>query len=391
MDDLSNSLDRATLALLHEDRQLLGAVVPPIMQSSTFAFESHEALAARYDGLLNTPLYSRTENPTVQLLEQKLAVLEGGEDALAMGSGMAAISSAILSLVKSGDRIVAIRNSYSDAHRFFDILLPPLGISTTYVDASDREALGRALQGAALFHFESPTSFVFDCYDIADLAEMAKSAGAITLFDNSFASPLRQNPLAHGVDLVVHSMSKYISGHSDVVAGCVIGRKALINRIRSDVSPFLGSKLSAFEAWLILRGLRTLAIRIDAHEQAAGEVAQMLSRLPQVRQVLRPGHSAPLPVALRGAGGLMTVEFEERVDIPAFCNALKIFRLAVSWGGYESLALPADIVIRPPEAHTRHHMLGVNRNMVRLFIGLEGAKLLSTDLCAAIRVATGNR
>ncbi|HMS96486.1 MAG TPA: PLP-dependent transferase, partial [Tabrizicola sp.] len=144
--------------------------------------------------------------------------------------------------------------------------------------------------------------------------------------------------------------------------------------------PFLGSKLSAFEAWLVLRGLRTLPVRLEAHERSAAIVAEALAGLPQVLRVLRPGISAPLPPTLRGAGGLMTVEFDAAVDIPTFCNALKVFRLAVSWGGFESLALPADVTQRPPQPHSRHQSLGINRHMVRLFIGLEGAEALRADL-----------
>ncbi|MBL9053694.1 MAG: aminotransferase class I/II-fold pyridoxal phosphate-dependent enzyme [Tabrizicola sp.] len=386
---MPSDIERAHSAIFLEERQPFGAIAPPISMSSTFAFETHEDLASRYRGENPDPLYSRTENPTVTLLEEKLAALEGGEGAIALGSGMAAISSAVLALVRSGDRVVAIRNSYSDAHRFFDAILPRLGVQTHYVDAGDFGAVEAALIGARLFYLESPSSYVFDCFDIPALTRKARAAGAITLFDNSFASPLRQNPLAHGVDLVVHSMSKYLSGHSDVVAGCIVGSAVLIETIRTGVSPFLGSKLSAFEAWLVLRGLRTLPVRLEAHERSAAIVAEALAGLPQVLRVLRPGISAPLPPTLRGAGGLMTVEFDAAVDIPTFCNALKVFRLAVSWGGFESLALPADVTQRPPQPHSRHQSLGINRHMVRLFIGLEGAEALRADLLNAITAATG--
>ena len=388
MSDAHQDIEVAHRALFTEERQLYGSISPPIATSSTFAFRTHSELAARYRGETADPVYSRTDNPTVRLLEEKLAALEGGEDAIALGSGMAAITSAVLALVRSGDRIVAIRNSYSDAHRFFDMMLPRLGVQTSYVDANDPQALQTAITGARLFYFESPSSYVFDCCDIVGLARIARSAGAITLFDNSFASPLRQNPLTHGVDLVVHSISKYLSGHSDVVAGCVIGSSALIDVIRTGASPYLGSKLSGFEAWLVLRGLRTLPIRMEAHERTAEAVVSALCELPQVARVLRPGVSAPMPATLRGAGGLMTVEFTDAIDIPTFSDALQIFRLAVSWGGFESLALPADIALRPPEPHSRHQPLGINRRMVRLFLGLEGAEVLRADLLNAITTAT---
>lgn len=388
MNDAFSKINRVAQAIFDDGRQVHGSIAPPIVMSSTFAFASHAELAARYAGDSTDPLYSRTENPTVAFLEDKLAALEAGEAAIALGSGMAAITSAVLALVRSGDRLVAIRNSYSDAHRFFDMMLPRLGVQTQYVDASDAVALKDALPGARLFYFESPSSFVFDCHDIPALARMARAAGVITLFDNSFASPMRQNPLALGVDLVVHSMSKYLAGHSDVVAGCIVGSRTLIDTIRTGASPFLGSKLSAHEAWLVLRGLRTLPIRMEAHERAAVVVAEALKGLPQVTRILRPGVSAPLPDSLAGAGGLMTIELAETVDIPAFCDALKVFRLAVSWGGFESLALPADIALRPPEPYSRHEPKGVNRRMVRLFLGLEGAEVLRADLLQAIAAAT---
>lgn len=367
--------------LLHEDEvYLLGSVTPPIVQSSTFVFESYEALAACYAGTSDAPMYSRTDNPTVRMLERKLARLEGGDDALALGSGMAAIASSVLAFTRAGTRIVAIRNSYYDASRLFQVLMTRFSVETVFVDPADHDAVRKALEGAAVFFLESPSSFTFETYDVPALASMARAAGAITVFDNSFASPLRQNPLRHGIDIVIHSMSKYLCGHSDVVAGCIVARQELIDQIRDTVSPFLGAKLSALEAWLVMRGLRTLSIRMDAHERAADAVAAALSNNPAVCRIRRPGVSSPLPDGLSGAGGLLNIEVTDEVDVVAFSNALGIFRLGVSWGGFESLALPAMVTERTRDKSLKDRRLDISDRTIRLFVGLENPVSLIGDL-----------
>ncbi len=381
LDDLNDHLESG----YEDESYLLGSVTPPILQSSTFVFRSYEALADCYAGTSSAPMYSRTDNPTVRMLERKLARLEGGDDALAVGSGMAAIASSILAFTRSGSRIVAIKNSYYDASRLFQVLMQRFGVETVFVDPADLDAVQSALQEAAVFYLESPSSFTFETYDINALAGMARAAGAVTVFDNSFASPMRQNPLRHGIDIVIHSLTKYLCGHSDVVAGCIVARQEMIDRIRETVSPFVGAKLSALEAWLVMRGLRTLGPRLAAHEGAAEAVCQSLQSHPAIRSIRRPGFSTPLPPELSGAGGLLTIDVTDEVDVVAFCNALKIFRLGVSWGGFESLALPAKVTARASDAALVDRQQVMTDRTIRLFAGLEDPASLIADLNRALR------
>jgi cystathionine beta-lyase/cystathionine gamma-synthase len=222
---------------------------------------------------------------------------------------------------------------------------------------------------------------------VAALARIARENGALSIIDNSWASPVFQQPLTLGCDLVVHSASKYIGGHSDVVAGVVVGSKALIGEIRSRVYPYLGGKLSPFDAWLLLRGLRTLPIRMKAHEAAALHVARALADRPDVVAVYHPGLGNGLPDGLQGSSGLFSFEFDDSVDIARFADALRFFKLGVSWGGHESLVVPAQVVRVQAAGPNSAIDFGVSERIVRLHVGLEGQEALVEDLSQAIREA----
>ena len=228
-----------------------GSVVPPIYQTSLFTFPDFAAMRSNFLGDATQSVYSRIGNPTVQVFEDKLARLEGTEAAHAFASGMAAISGTVLAHVVAGDRIVSVRHVYPDAYRFFQTMLPGLGITTTYVDGSDLAALEEALPGAKLLYLESPTSWTFDVHDLTEIARLAKAAGVTSVIDNSWATPIFQRPATHGIDIVVHSASKYLSGHSDTVAGVVCGSTATIERLARSAIPYLGAKLSPLEAFLL--------------------------------------------------------------------------------------------------------------------------------------------
>ncbi|MUZ96112.1 hypothetical protein GOZ96_05855, partial [Agrobacterium vitis] len=262
MSDALDYLQQASLITAHDEANAYDAVVPPIVQTSLFTFSDYDEMVATYRGEKIRPVYSRGLNPTVRIFEDMLAKLEGAEDALGFASGMATISSTVLSFVEPGDRVVAVRHLYPDAFRFFETMLKRMRIEVTYVDGRDEDAVAKALPGAKLLYLESPTSWVMDAHDVGALAALAKQHGVLSVIDNSWASPVFQKPLSLGVDLVLHSASKYLGGHSDVVAGVVAGPKALINRIRNETLPYLGGKLSPFDAWLLIRGMRTLPIRM---------------------------------------------------------------------------------------------------------------------------------
>src|SRR6202050_650100 len=243
---------RASLIVNCDDRQPYDAVVPPIVQSSLFTFPTFEELEATFKGEKVRPIYSRGLNPTVQQLEAKLAALEATDEAIGFASGMAAISSTVMTFVKPGDRMICVRHIYPDAYRLFETLFKRWNIAVTYVDGADPAAVEAALPGAAVFYIESPTSWMMQAHGVSALAALDRRNPVLSMIDNSWASPVFQQPITLGVDLVVHSASKYIGGHSDTVAGAVAGRVELISDIRSATCPYLGGKLSPFEAWLLL-------------------------------------------------------------------------------------------------------------------------------------------
>jgi len=376
-------VEAARLIVAHDETHAFCAVVPPILQTSLFTFESYDEMVATYRGEIARPIYSRGVNPTVRMFEEMLARLEGAEDALGFASGMAAISASVLSFVAPGDRVVAVRNVYPDAFRLFGTLLPRLGVAVDYVDGRDRAAVAAALPGARLLYLESPTSWQMEALDVAALAAEARAAGVLSVIDNSWATPVFQNPLALGVDLVLHSASKYIGGHSDVVAGVVAGPRALVDRLRAELYPYVGGRLAPFDAWLLIRGLRTLPIRMRAHEASALAIARRLAERPEVTAVNHPGLAA-LPPGLRGTSGLFSFELAEGVDVRAFCDRLRLFRLGVSWGGHESLVVPGEVVLQQKAEPNSAHAFGISPRSVRIHVGLEGTEALWADLDAGL-------
>lgn len=379
------------LIVAHDAPHAFDAVVPPIVQTSLFTFSSYDEMEETYRGLKVRPTYTRGLNPTVRMFEEMLAELEGTEDAIGFASGMAGISSTVLTFVSPGERIVCVRHCYPDAYRLFETLLKRFDIRVDYVDGRDEAAVAAALPGAKLFYMESPTSWTMETHDVAALAKLARDAGAISVIDNSWASPIFQRPIGLGVDIVLHSASKYLGGHSDVVAGVVAGSKALIARIRQTTYPYLGGKLSPFDAWLLIRGLRTLPLRMKAHRAAAVTVARRLAAHPAVAEVMHPGLGNSLPPGLSGTSGLFSFRFRPGVNIRAFADRLELFKLGVSWGGHESLVVPAEIVRKQAAGPNSALDFGVAPEVVRLHVGLEGTEALWADLAAAIDVATAAR
>ncbi|RUZ69325.1 hypothetical protein EN947_31000, partial [Mesorhizobium sp. M7A.F.Ca.US.003.02.2.1] len=335
-------LTEAATLLAHDEPFPGGAVVPPIYQTSLFTFANYAEMADTFAGKRRQPIYSRGDNPTVMEFEARVAALEGAEAARGFSSGMAAISATVLAFVGAGERIVAVRNCYGDAYRLFERLLPRLNIKVDYVDGSDPDAVAAALPGAKLLYLESPTSMIFELQDIAHLTRLAKEQGIVTTIDNSWATPVFQKPITHGVDLVLHSASKYLGGHSDTVAGVVAGSAAHIKHINEQTYSYLGGKLSPFEAWLLLRGLRTLPLRLPHHMKSGLTIAERLKAHANVERVNHPVYSNhPGKATLAGYAGLFSFEVTDDIDIPVFVDALKYFRIGVSWGGHESLVVPA--------------------------------------------------
>ena len=373
--------------LVHDERHSKGAVAPPIYQTSLFTFDSYQAMVDRFRGETDHAVYSRIDNPTVSVLLEKICQLEGGEKALAFSSGIAAISNAILGLVKAGDRVVCVKHCYPDTYRLLKLICARFGVTTDFVDGTDLLAIENALPGAKLLFLESPTTLLFEEQDLSRIAALAKAADVITIIDNSWATPIFQQPLKCGIDLVVHSASKYISGHSDTVAGLLVGNGALIDKLVNETTPYLGAKLSAQEASLLLRGLRTLPLRLQRHQESALMIAKRISDHPAVTAVHHPGLSPAPYSSLSGYGGLFSFEVDNSINIPAFCNSLELFRLGVSWGGYESLVMPAEVSINQAGSPSAAIDFGVSSRLIRLFVGLEDAEDLWQELHAALASA----
>lgn len=382
---MTDALDLATLlaAVLPEAD---GAVTPPIVQTSLFAFDTYQDFEDRMAGRTDKSIYTRVQNPTVAAFEGLMAAAEAGEAAVGFASGMAAISSTILAFVKPGDRIACVEHVYPDSYKFMEQLLRPFGVQVDYYPPSRFENDPDLLRDVTLAVLESPGSVVFDTMDLRRVAEHAKQHNTLTMIDNSWATPVFQRPLTLGIDIVVHSASKYISGHSDTVAGVVVSSLSNITRIRDLTLPLLGGKLAPFEAFLLTRGLRTLNARMMQHQATANTFVDRLATLPQVRKINSPGAN-DVP-GLTGRAGLMSVEFDDSVDIPAFSDALRHFRLGVSWGGFESLLLPARVGLAQIGNQNSMQKFGVSPNLVRLSLGLEAVEDLWADFETALHKST---
>lgn len=365
----------------------MNAAAPPIFQTSLFTFDSYEAMAEVYAGEPRL-VYSRGDNPSVMEFETLTATLEGADAGRAFSSGMAAITATVMAFLSKGDRLVSVCNVYGDAYKMFEKLLVPFGVQVDYVDGSNPEALARALPGARMVYLESPTTLTFELQDLPAIAAMARKHGVISVIDNSWATPLYQQPIRHGVDLVIHAASKYLGGYSDTVAGVVVGRRELIDLINSRTYLTLGAKLSPFEAFLLVRGLRSLPMRMPIHMANGVTLAQRLADHPDVEQVHHPVFDThPGRGTLSGFGGLFSFIVSDAIDVPTFANALRLIRLGVSWGGPESLLVPLALTAGMGPRANPFERFGISPRMIRLNVGLEPVERLWNDLETALKAA----
>ncbi|MFZ1665760.1 MAG: aminotransferase class I/II-fold pyridoxal phosphate-dependent enzyme [Flavobacteriales bacterium] len=382
-DDLSHILNH-----LGEDREAgYNAVVPPIAQSGNFSYPTVEALRNAMRNEFDVPLYTRGVNPTVAIVRKKLAALEHAEDALLFSSGSAAIAAGVMSFVKAGDHIVCVKKPYSWTTKLLSELLVRFNVSTTYVDGTDAENFRRAITPETrLFILESPNSITFELQDLQAVAAIAKAHGILTLCDNSYNSPLFQNPIDLGIDLVAHSGTKYLNGHSDVVCGVLAGSKEHIRQVMSKEFMTLGAAPSPHDAWLLMRGLRTLELRVHRSADSAERVANFLEAHPKISHVnwpfLKSFPQEPLArKQMKRCAGLMSIRLKaaDMAGVERFCNGLKRFLLAVSWGGYESLQFPTAAVIGPDMPKGE-----LPWDLVRIYVGLEDPEPLIADLEQAL-------
>ena len=364
------------------------AIVPPIFMNSLNVFEEIDDYFNAKTHDKHTYVYGRVQNPTVRILEDKIAALEHGVAAFAFGSGMAAATTAVLSVVKTGDNIVCLRNAYGPLKNFVENYCPQhLGTTLTYVKGNDVSDFEEAITDkTSLVILESPSSVVFSLQDVEAVSKIAHEHGAKVYIDNSFCTPIFSTPLDMGADIVMHTTSKYMGGHSDIIGGVLAVRdEELANTIVTNRELF-GGIIGPMEAWLVLRGLRTLSVRVKAHEETAMKVAEFLENHPKVDKVYYTGLKSHPQYDLvqkqqKGSTGLMTFEIKGTTeDAKKVVNSLKVFKIGVSWGGFESLACMPHL--RCDEQACQ--WLGAGQHLIRIHCGLEGTDALIADLEQAL-------
>ena len=375
---------------LGEERERYrGAVSPPIYQSSIFAFPTVAAFRDAFRDEFRRTTYTRGNNPTVEILRKKVAALEGAEDCLMFGSGAGAVAAGIMASVSAGDHIVCVQRPYSWTRAVVKDLLGRFGVTHTFVDGTDVANVVRALMPQTrLIVLESPNSMTFEMQDLAAIAQLAQSRAIRTLCDNSYATPLNQTPIALGIDMVAHSATKYLSGHSDVVAGALCASEKIIREVFRGPYMTCGAILSPHDAWLMIRGLRTLPVRLQRIAQTTQQVLAYLEGHTRIERVFYPTASSSPQFALaqkqmQGGSGLLTLQLRvgDVAGVERFCNTLQRFLMTVSWGGYESLMFPV-CAVHPASAPIDSG--GLPLNLVRLSIGLEEPEVLISDLERAL-------
>jgi cystathionine beta-lyase/cystathionine gamma-synthase len=370
---------------LGENREdYFNAISPPIIQTSNFRIRKVDELRGLFEDEYSGYLYSRGLNPTVDILRQKLAALDGAEDALAFNSGAAAIFASVLANVQAGDHIISVEKPYTWARRMFDQILPRFHVKTTYVDGTDVDNFADAiLPNTRLIYLESPNSWNFALQDLAAVAELARQHDVVTICDNSYCSPVYQRPIELGIDMSLQSATKYISGHSDTVAGVLSGSSAMMKKIFDSEYNNIGSGIQPFNAWLLLRGLRTLPLRLERSSRSTLDVVNYLKDHPKVEKVLFP-FDVTFPQyelarrQMSGACGLLSfyVHASSRQEIVRFCESLQHILMAVSWGGHESLVIPGCAGLRNEEFNANNP----DHRIIRLYVGLEDPGYLIRDL-----------
>ena len=375
-----------------EDRtQHFGAVSVPIYPASVFAFQDADEGIAIHNYQKPGYFYGRLGNPTQDALEKAVAELESAEDAHALASGMAAISAAILTVARTGDHIVAPESMYSTATNLFHHLSETFGIDTSFVDAPDAEAYGVAVrENTKIFWIETPSNPTVQITDIRAVVEIARARDITTVADNTFATPFNQRPIELGVDLSIHSATKYLGGHSDLTAGVVVGSGELIDKLRHGPSKLFGGNIAPQIAWLVLRGIKTLGLRMERHNQNAYAIANMLSEDGRAAHVYYPGLAVHRnhDVAARqmsGFGGIIGLDLGSAEAARAFVNSLELCTFATSLGGVETIVQPSALMTHATLSPEERAAAGISEGLLRMSIGIENVNDIMQDIDNALR------
>lgn len=359
-----------------------GAIIPPIHLTTTFKFGNKN----EYD-------YSRSGNPTRKVLEQTLGALDGGKYALVYSSGSAALAN-IGALLEKGQGILFSSDAYGGTYRYITKVLAPQGLPHYIADLTDITAAKKLLgeHDIKIVWVETPTNPLLKVTDIRKLADAAHEAGAILVVDNTFATPILQQPLAHGADIVAYSTTKYINGHSDSIGGALVMNDGGLYERLAFLQNAIGAILSPFDSWLTLRGLRTLELRMDRHVASASQIATFLQAHPKIKKVYYPGlftgeQGKIVKKQMKGPGGIISVELRETYDVQKFLKALKYFPLAESLGGVESLIDHPASMTHASIPKKEREKIGLSDGLFRLSVGIENVEDLLADLKQALEAA----
>ena len=366
------------------------SITVPIVQSATYWFRDTQEVIAYQEGRHASFEYGRYGNPTTRALEEKLAGLEGGEDCVVSASGMNSVTTLLLALMPQNGHLVTTHDCYRRTRQFMQTLLPKMGIRTTVVDPSDVAGIERALDaGATLFFSESPTNPYLRVVDIPRVAELCRHRGAISVIDSTFATPVNQQALTFGADLVLHSATKYLGGHNDVLGGALVGRADLIRTIR-DLHGVLGGVIDPHTSYLILRGVKTLALRVERANRNAEAISRFLEQHRRIERVHYPGLESHRDHAvakrlMKGFGGVISFEVRGSLETASkFIDALRIPYIAPSLGGVESLVEQPTVVSYWDKTPEERAALGIRDNLVRYSCGVEDTDDLIRDIEQAL-------
>lgn len=368
-----------------------GAVSVPIYNASLFAFSDAESGAKIHNYEAEGYFYSRLGNPTTDALEKALCDLEKGEDALCFASGMSAITTAILGLIETKTHIVAPESHYATTGYFLNFLAEKFGVEITFVDATDAENYRNAIrENTKILYIETPANPTLQITDIAEVARIARENNIISIADNTFATPFNQNPLALGVDLAAHSATKYLGGHSDLSAGAIVGKREIVDKIRHSTMKLFGGAIAPNTAWLVLRGIKTLAVRMEKHNSNAEKIAQFLTAQTKVKAVFHPSlkihqNHEIAKKQMRGFGGMIAFDVGTIEAGKMFLNNLKLCAIATSLGGVETIVQHSASMTNANTPKNLREKAGITDGLIRLSVGIENSDDLINDLDQALR------
>ena len=373
---------------LGENREdYFNAAIPPIFSNSNFIFSKVKDMRNAMVSNNKIPFYTRGHNPTTRIFEQKIAALENTESALAFSTGMGAISTAILSQTKSGEHIISVDKPYTGTNKFMKEILPKYDIEVSFVDGSSTENIEKKIKkNTKLIYLESPNSWTYDMQDLEAISKIAKKNKIITIIDNSYASPINCNPSDWGIDIIIHSATKYIGGHANAMGGVICSSKKITDKIYNEEFKLIGSTISPFNSWLFINGLRTLKIRMKYVGESTPKIVRYLEKHSKIEKVIYPNSPSFKQKKLskkylKNPCGQFTIILKtlDETKIEKFCDSLKYFNMAASWGGYESLIFPEIARYNnKSKYYTKTELLP--KNYIRFYVGLEETNLLIEDL-----------